>query len=98
MTDLAPAFERTSGHKLSIIYGTAVPLKRQIDSGETFDIVVLVPTMLDDLIKQNKVAAGTSTNVAKVGVRVTVKKAIRNRSPNSRLCNRHAPRVGSTIR
>ncbi len=74
LTDLAPAFERTSGHKLSIIYGTAIPLKRQIDSGETFDIVVLVPTMLDDLIKQNKVVAGTSTNVAKVGVGVAIKK------------------------
>lgn len=74
LTDLAPAFERTTGHKLSIIYGTAIPLKRHIDSGETFDIVVLVPTMLDDLIKQNKVVAGTSTNVAKVGVGVAVKK------------------------
>jgi molybdate transport system substrate-binding protein len=74
LTDLAPAFERTSGHKLSIIYGTAVPLKRQIDGGETFDIVVLVPAMLDDLIKQNKVVAGTSTNVSRVGVGIAVKK------------------------
>ena len=63
-----------SGHKLSVVYGTAVPLKRQIDGGETFDIVVLVPAMLDDLIKQNKVVAGTSTDVARVGVGVAVRK------------------------
>ena len=74
LTDLAPAFERASGHKLSIIYGTAVPLKRQIDGGETFDVVVLVPTMLDDLVKQTKVVAGTSTDVARVGVGIAVRK------------------------
>ena len=74
LTDLAPAFERTSGHKLSIIYGTAVPLKRQIDGGETFDVVVLVPTMLDDLVRQTRVVAGTSTDVARVGVGVAVRK------------------------
>jgi len=75
LTDLAPAFERASGHKLSIVYGTAVPLKRQIDSGETFDVVVLVPTMLDDLVKQTRVLAGTSTDVAKVGVGIAVRKS-----------------------
>jgi molybdate transport system substrate-binding protein len=74
LTDLAPAFERASGHKLSIIYGTAVPLKRQIDGGETFDVVVLVPAMLDDLVKQTRVVSGTSTDVAKVGVGVAVRK------------------------
>jgi len=74
LTDLAPAFERASGHKLSIVYGTAVPLKRQIDGGETFDVVVLVPTMLDDLVKQTRVVAGTSTDVARVGVGVAVRK------------------------
>jgi molybdate transport system substrate-binding protein len=74
LSDLAPTFERTSGYKLSINYGTAVPLKRQIDDGETFDIVILVPNMLDDLVKQSKVVAGSSTDVAKVGVGVAVKK------------------------
>jgi molybdate transport system substrate-binding protein len=73
LADLAPAFERSSGHKVTIVYGTAVPLKRQVDSGETFDVVVLVPTMLDDLVKQTKVLAGTSADVAKVGVGVAVK-------------------------
>jgi molybdate transport system substrate-binding protein len=74
LTNLAPAFERSSGHKLSIVYGTAVPLKRQIDGGETFDVVVLVPAMLDDLVRQNKVTAGTSTDVARVGLGVAVRK------------------------
>lgn len=73
LEELAPAFERTSGHKLKITYGTAVPLKRQIDSGETFDVVILVPGMIDDLTKQGKIAAGTNANVAKSGIGVAIK-------------------------
>jgi molybdate transport system substrate-binding protein len=73
LEELAPAFERTSGHKLNITYGVAVPLKRQIDSGETFDVVILVPGMIDDLMKQGKVAAGSNANVAKSGIGVAIK-------------------------
>jgi molybdate transport system substrate-binding protein len=73
LEELVPAFERTSGHKLNITYGVAVPLKRQIDSGETFDVVILVPGMIDDLVKQGKVAAGSNANVAKSGIGVAIK-------------------------
>lgn len=74
LEELAPQFERASEHKLNITFGTAVPLKRQIDAGETFDVVILVPSMVEDLVKQGKVAAGTSTNVAKSGIGVGILK------------------------
>jgi molybdate transport system substrate-binding protein len=73
LEELAPRFERATEHKLQITYGTAAPLKRQIDAGETFDVVVLVPGMLDDLVKQGKVAVGTVTNVAKSGIGVAIR-------------------------
>ena len=74
LEELAPQFERASEHKLNITFGTAVPLKRQIDAGEAFDVVILVPSMVEDLVKQGKVAAGTSTNVAKSGIGVGILK------------------------
>jgi molybdate transport system substrate-binding protein len=73
LEELAPAFERTSGHKLNITYGVAVPLKRQIDAGETFDVAILVPAMIDDLMKQGKVVAASNVNVAKSGIGVAIK-------------------------
>src|SRR5262245_60643436 len=73
LEELAPQFERTTEHKLQITYGTSVPLKRQIDAGETFDVVILVPGMLDDLVKQGKVATGTNTDVAKSGIGVAIR-------------------------
>lgn len=73
LEELAPQFERTSEHKLKITFGTAVPLKRQIDGGETFDVVILTPALVDELVKQGKVAAGTGTDVAKSGIGVAIR-------------------------
>ena len=70
---LAPQFEAASGHKLKLNYGTSVPLKRQIDTGETFDVVILTPAMIEDLAKASKVAAGTPANVAKIGIGVAIR-------------------------
>ena len=58
LSNLGPDFERVSGHKVEFSYGTAVPLKRQIDGGEAFDVAILVPAMLEDLSRMGKVLAG----------------------------------------
>lgn len=73
LEDLVPQFERATEHKLKITFGTAVPLKRQIDGGETFDVVILTPAMLEDLAKSGKVAAGSTAVVAKSGIGVAIK-------------------------
>ena len=71
---LQPQFERATQHKLSIAFGTAVPLKRQIDEGAAFDVTILTPPMLDDLAKNGKVQADTVANVAKTGVGLAARK------------------------
>ena len=73
LEELAPRFERASEHKVKITFGTAVPLKRQIDAGESFDVVILTPALVEDLAKQGKVAAGTTTSVAKSGIGVAIR-------------------------
>src|SRR5450755_2646599 len=74
LSSLVPDFEKASGHKVELVFGTAVPLKRQIDNGEGFDVAILVPSMLEDLAKTGKVARGSVVNVAKTGVGVAVKR------------------------
>jgi molybdate transport system substrate-binding protein len=71
LNELKPQFERASEHTLAITFGTAVPLKRQIDAGESFDIVILTPAMVEDLVKQGKVA--TKADVAKSGIGVAIR-------------------------
>jgi molybdate transport system substrate-binding protein len=74
---LGPEFERRSGHKLAVEYGTSAPLKRQIDSGQPFDLAILVPASLDALIKDGKIAADTRTDISRSAVGM----AIRNGTP-----------------
>src|SRR6266704_5422027 len=58
LNELAPAFERATGHKLVVGFGLAAALKRQIEAGEAFDLAILPAAAIDDLIKQGKVDAG----------------------------------------
>jgi len=74
LEELGPLFERTTGHKLTIKYGVSAALKRQIDAGETFDVALLLPAIIDDLLKQGKVAAGTRTDISRAAIGVAVKK------------------------
>ena len=69
MEVLAPQFERASGHKLVISFGLAAAFKRQIDAGEAFDMTVLTPPLIDDLIKQGRVVADTRTVIARSGLK-----------------------------
>jgi molybdate transport system substrate-binding protein len=41
MDELAPQFERSSGHALAITWGTSEGLKKDIENGAQADIVIL---------------------------------------------------------
>jgi len=73
LEELKPQFEGATQHKLTLAFGTAVPLKRQIQAGETFDVVILTPALVEDLVKQGKVAPGTQSDVAKAGIGAEMK-------------------------
>lgn len=73
LTELGPQFERATGHKVVIQFGLSGAFKRQIEAGEAFDIAIIDPTMLDDLIKQGKIVADTRADFARVGIGVAVR-------------------------
>ena len=70
---LASEFERTSGHKLVLIFGTAGQVKDRVEAGERIDLVITAGRAVDDLIKQGKVATGSRVDVAKVGIGLAVR-------------------------
>jgi molybdate transport system substrate-binding protein len=72
--ELAPQFERATGHRVVMEFASVIPLKRRIDAGETFDSVVLIPAMIDDLIKQGKVPADTRVAFVRTGLGMAVAK------------------------
>src|SRR5713226_4821499 len=74
LEQLAPAFEKATGHRIVFTWGAAVPLKAEIEKGATFDLAVLTTTAVDDLIKQGKLLGATRATLANSGAGVAVRK------------------------
>ena len=72
MEELVPQFERATNHTVKITYGLSAALKRQIEAGEPFDLAVLTPPLVDDLIKQGKIAAGTRATLARSAMALAI--------------------------
>jgi molybdate transport system substrate-binding protein len=70
---LQPEFEKQTGHKLVVDNGTVGQLVKRIEGGEVFDVVVVSPGAAEGLVKTGKVVAGSSVNIARVGIGVMVK-------------------------
>jgi molybdate transport system substrate-binding protein len=70
---LVPPFETQTGHKVAVDNATAGALAKRIEGGEAFDVAVITPKVIDELIGKGRMAAGTRTDLAKVGIGVAVK-------------------------
>jgi molybdate transport system substrate-binding protein len=70
---LTADFEGATGYKLAIEYGSTPKMKTRIESGEAADLTINERYVLDDLLKQGRVEAGTLVDIARsplgVGVR-----------------------------
>jgi molybdate transport system substrate-binding protein len=75
--ELAPQFERSSGHKIVVTYGLAAGFKQQIDAGTPVDVAILTPALIDDLIKSGKMAADSRAVIARTGLGVMIKSGAR---------------------
>jgi molybdate transport system substrate-binding protein len=71
--ELGPPFEQATGHKLVVQYGVSGTLKRQIESGEAFDVAIMPATVFDEVSGMGRIAAGTRTEIARVGIGIGVR-------------------------
>ena len=73
MHELAPQFEKQSGHKVSVTWGSSNNMMKQAEEGKAFDAVILIPSHVDGLIEQGKVVDGSRVILARVGLGVAVR-------------------------
>lgn len=71
--ELFPQFAKATNHKVVAEYALAATQKQKAEAGEPFDVIIVTPAMLDDLVKEGKVAADTRTVIAKSGLAFVVK-------------------------
>jgi molybdate transport system substrate-binding protein len=73
-SQLLPGFEKTSGHKISIEYGPVGALAARVGKGEAVDVAILSEPATEALHRQGKLVAGTTVEIAKVGIGMFVRK------------------------
>ncbi len=71
---LMPDFEKSTGHKVTVSYGTAGAVAERVQKGEVVDLVVSSVPMINLLQTQGKLVAGDRVVIAKVGVGAFVRK------------------------
>jgi molybdate transport system substrate-binding protein len=73
LDEVRPQSEKAIGHPLSIEFGTTATLKKEIDAGAPFDVVILTSEAIDALAKDGKIAASTRHEVSRVGIGVGIR-------------------------
>ncbi len=68
-------FETATGHKVTLVADTAGGATRRVEAGEAYDVVVIVPSAIDALIAKGKLAPGSRSDIASVGIGVGVREA-----------------------
>lgn len=74
MEDLAPKFERATGHKVVVTFAPLSGVMKRIEAGETADVVVIPAQGIAELVKQGKAVADDVSTIARSSVGVAVRK------------------------
>jgi molybdate transport system substrate-binding protein len=71
--ELCSQFEQTTGNKIDLHFGVNPEVKQKIEAGESFDVVVGNPPIIDALIKDGKIVAGSRADIGRSGLGVAVR-------------------------
>lgn len=72
--DLGPRYEKASGNKVTLVFGTSGELQALLDKGEAFDLAVLSVAGMEDQWKKGVIANGSPAPLARSGAGVAVKR------------------------
>ena len=75
--ELIPEFERARGIRLDIMWASTNMLLDEINKGATGDLAILTDEVIDDLIRQGKIMAGSRVDLAQSAIGI----AVRNGAP-----------------
>jgi molybdate transport system substrate-binding protein len=70
---LGAEFERASGHKLSLHFGTAGSLRGRLESGEQADLVILPAAVIEMMEQAGRFVPGSRTDLGRTVTGVAVK-------------------------
>jgi molybdate transport system substrate-binding protein len=71
--ELTPQIEHSTGRRLAAQFNSSKNLRDKIQAGEPFDAAILTSDVLDDLIKQGKIAAAGRAEISRTGLGMGVR-------------------------
>ena len=71
--EIGSQFELSTGHQLDIDSDLADRFIKRVNSGETFDVFVGVPALVDKLIEDGRIVADSRTTLFRCGIGVEVR-------------------------
>lgn len=71
--ELVSAFEKSSGHRVTTIWGGTEGVAKRVSGGEVVDIVIIAAPNIDKLILEGKLVKGSRADFAKSGVGIAVR-------------------------
>jgi len=74
MEDLEPKFERATGHKLVLAFGSSGAIAKRFKEGEAADVVITSRQAIDSFVKDGKLVASSVAVLASASVGVAVRK------------------------
>ena len=72
VAQVAKEFERESGSRVAIEFSTAPEIRRRVAEGETADVIVAPPAVMDEIAKQGKIVAASRGFVGRSRMGVVV--------------------------
>jgi molybdate transport system substrate-binding protein len=73
LEDIAPLFERTSGHTVTLGFGTSAQVAKRVVAGEAVDVLLVTPDVLRTLATEGKLSLVSNAVVARslmgIGIR-----------------------------
>ena len=73
LTKVIDAFQRDNGNRVQVSFATAPAIVKQIGEGETVDVLIAPPGVLEQLVKSGKYAARKAVTLGRIGVGVLVR-------------------------
>lgn len=70
---IATQFEAMSGHHIVLTSDTAGGVQRRVEAGETADLIVATPAVINALAAKGLIRAGSRTDLARTGIGVGVR-------------------------
>ena len=74
LKEVAPRFERATGHKVALEFANIAAWRKRIGAGEAFDIAIVGPKLIEDLVQQGTIAADTLYMIGRTGLAVVTRK------------------------